>query len=49
MTDLEFIAAQHRVILNTPCSCNLPWKHGDAQPMCQRCKIVCEYEARYVR
>ena len=46
MTDLEFIDAQHRVILNMPCGCNLPWKHSDEQPECQRCKLVREYYAR---
>lgn len=46
MTDSELLAAQHRVILNMPCSCNLEWKHSRQQPLCQRCVVLEAYDAR---
>jgi hypothetical protein len=33
MTDSELLAAQHRVILNMPCSCKLAWKNSAEQPL----------------
>lgn len=44
MTDAELIQAQHRVIQNMPCTCNLAWKHGESQPYCQRCYILSAYD-----
>jgi hypothetical protein len=43
MTDLQLLAAQHRVILNMPCSCDMPWKHVESQPLCQRCQVLQDY------
>jgi hypothetical protein len=40
MTDSELLAAQHRVILNMPCSCKLAWKHSAEQPLCERCRVL---------
>jgi hypothetical protein len=40
MTDAELIEAQHRVILNMPCWCNMPWKHSTEQPKCSRCVVL---------
>jgi len=50
MTDLEFIDAQHRVILNMPCSCSLRWVKDGAERevvnQCARCRLIAEYFAR---
>ena len=43
MTDSELIEAQHRAILNMPCTCNMEWKHSKEQPLCQRCRVLKEY------
>lgn len=44
MTDLELIAAQHRVIVNMGgCACNMAWKHGKSQPLCAKCTIIEEH------
>lgn len=46
MTDSELLAAQHRVILNMPCSCQLPWKHSAPTERCQRCRVIEMYNER---
>lgn len=47
MTDLEFMAWQHRVITHMAgCTCNLPWKHAEPQPQCERCIIIAAYIER---
>jgi hypothetical protein len=47
MTDAEFMAWQHRVITNMAgCTCNLPYKHAKAQPLCERCRVIDEYNER---
>ncbi len=48
MTDAELIEAQHRVILNMPCSCPLEWKHAAEMPKCQKCRIVEAYEQHVI-
>jgi hypothetical protein len=46
VTDSELLAAQHRVILNMPCSCQLPWKHSAPTEKCQRCRVIEMYNER---
>lgn len=44
MTTSDLLAAQHRVILNMPCSCPLSWRHSTPAVVCARCQILAEYD-----
>lgn len=47
MTDAEFMAWQHRVIVNMGgCTCNMAYKHPKPQPLCEKCRVVDEYHRR---
>lgn len=47
MTDAELIEAQHRVLLNMPCWCKMPWKHSTPQPRCSRCEVLRLYREHH--
>jgi hypothetical protein len=47
MTDTELLEAQHRlIVMYTPCTCGLAWRHGDELPLCPKCKLVKAYDER---
>lgn len=47
MTDAEFMAWQHRVIVNRAgCTCNLQYRHNKSVEQCERCRVIDEYNRR---